>query len=400
MSRPTSDRDGTDRHGADRAHMARALDLAARGLYTTDPNPRVGCVLVRGGETLGEGWHERAGEAHAEVAALKAARGDVRGATAYVSLEPCNHTGRTPPCVDTLIAAGIGRVVCASIDPNPRVAGEGIERLRAAGISVSVGTLEHEARALNPGFFSRFERGRPHVRLKLAMSLDGRTAPAGGRAMWISGEAARADVQRWRARSSAVLTGAGTVRADDPRLDVRWAYGPWIRQPLRAVLDATLGCPPEAKVFAREGALVFASEEAASAAAARLARHLPPVVVERVPATGHRLDLQAVLARLTGLEVNELLVECGPRLAAAFLEEGLVDEWIIYVAPRLLGADAAPLTALTGLDAQSSSGAFDIMSVERFDTDVRLVLEPRRAALDSRRSAPCEQGAERCSRES
>jgi len=380
--------------------MARALDLAALGLNTTDPNPRVGCVLVRGGETLGEGWHERAGEAHAEVAALKAARGDVRGATAYVSLEPCNHTGRTPPCVDTLIAAGIGRVVCASIDPNPRVAGEGIERLRAAGISVSVGTLEHEARALNPGFFSRFERGRPHVRLKLAMSLDGRTAPAGGRAMWISGEAARADVQRWRARSSAVLTGAGTVRADDPRLDVRWAYGPWIRQPLRAVLDATLGCPPEAKVFAREGALVFASEEAASAAAARLARHLPPVVVERVPATGHRLDLQAVLARLTGLEVNELLVECGPRLAAAFLEEGLVDEWIIYVAPRLLGADAAPLTALTGLDAQSSSGAFDIMSVERFDTDVRLVLEPRRAALDSRRSAPCEQGAERCSRES
>ena len=380
--------------------MARALDLAALGLNTTDPNPRVGCVLVRGGETLGEGWHERAGEAHAEVAALKAARGDVRGATAYVSLEPCNHTGRTPPCVDSLIAAGIGRVVCASIDPNPLVAGEGIERLRAAGISVSVGTLEHEARALNPGFFSRFERGRPHVRLKLAMSLDGRTAPAGGRAMWISGEAARADVQRWRARSSAVLTGAGTVRADDPRLDVRWAYGPWIRQPLRAVLDATLGCPPEAKVFAREGALVFASEEAASAAAARLARHLPPVVVERVPATGHRLDLQAVLARLTGLEVNELLVECGPRLAAAFLEEGLVDEWIIYVAPRLLGADAAPLTALTGLDAQSSSGAFDIMSVERFDTDVRLVLEPRRAALDSRRSAPCEQGAERCSRES
>jgi len=395
MSRPTSDRDGTDR-----AHMARALDLAARGLNTTDPNPRVGCVLVRGGETLGEGWHERAGEAHAEVAALKAARGDVRGATAYVSLEPCSHTGRTPPCADALIAAGIGRVVCASVDPNPRVAGEGIERLRGAGISVSVGILENEAHALNPGFFSRFERGRPHVRLKLAMSLDGRTAPAGGRAMWISGEAARADVQRWRARSSAVLTGAGTVRADDPRLDVRWAYGPWIRQPLRAVLDATLGCPPEAKVFAREGALVFASEEAASAAAARLARHLPPVVVERVPATGHRLDLQAVLARLTGLEVNELLVECGPRLAAAFLEEGLVDEWIIYVAPRLLGADAAPLTALTGLDAQSSSGAFDIMSVERFDTDVRLVLEPRRAALDSRRSAPCEQGAERCSRES
>jgi diaminohydroxyphosphoribosylaminopyrimidine deaminase / 5-amino-6-(5-phosphoribosylamino)uracil reductase len=392
--------DSSDRDGTDRAHMARALDLAARGLNTTDPNPRVGCVLVRGGETLGEGWHERAGGAHAEVAALEAARGDVRGATAYVSLEPCSHTGRTPPCADSLIAAGIGRVVCACVDPNPRVAGSGIERLKAAGVSVSVGILENEARALNPGFFSRFERGRPYVRLKLAMSLDGRTAPAGGGAVWISGEASRADVQRWRARSSAVLTGAGTVRTDDPRLDVRWAYGPRVRQPLRMVLDPTLGCSPNAKVFAREGALVFASEEASPAAAARLAAHLPSVAVERVPTIGGRLDVKAVLTRLTGLEVNELLVECGPRLAAAFLEAGLVDEWIIYVAPRLLGADAAPLTALTGLDPRSPDGAFDIMSVERFDADLRLVLAPRRAAPDSRRAVHCEQGAERCSRES
>src|SRR5580704_12852845 len=393
MSGPSADRDGMDR-----AHMARALELAARGLYTTDPNPRVGCVLMRDSETLGEGWHARAGGAHAEVAALKAARGDVRGATAYVSLEPCSHTGRTPPCVDALLASGIGRVVCASVDPNPRVAGAGVERLKAAGIPVSVGILENEARALNPGFYSRFERGRPHVRLKLAMSLDGRTAPAGGAAMWISGEAARADVQRWRARSSAVLTGAGTVRTDDPRLDVRWAYGPWVRQPLRAVLDPTLGCPPDAKVFAREGAVVFASEEASPAAAARLAAHLPPVAVERVPAIGGRLDLKAVLSRLTGIEMNELLVECGPRLAAAFLEAGLVDEWILYVAPRLLGAYAAPLTALTGLDAGGGL-AFDIMSVAQLDTDVRLILEPRRAALDSRRTAPYGQGAERCSRE-
>ena len=379
--------DNLERDAADRAHMARALELAARGLYTTDPNPRVGCVLVRDSETLGEGWHERAGGAHAEVAALKAARGDVRGATAYVSLEPCSHTGRTPPCVDALIAAGIGRVVCASVDPNPRVAGAGIERLKAAGMSVSVGILESEARALNPGFFSRFERGRPYVRLKLAMSLDGRTAPAGGGAIWISGEASRADVQRWRARSSAVLTGAGTVRTDDPRLDVRWGYGPWVRQPSRAVLDATLGCPPDAKVFAREGAMVFAAEEADPAAAARLAAHVPPVAVERVPAIGGRLDIRAVLARLTGLEVNELLVECGPRLAAAFLEARLVDEWIVYLAPRLLGADAAPLTALAGLDPHGAGFAFDIMSVERFDSDLRLILEPRRAA-ESRRSAP------------
>jgi diaminohydroxyphosphoribosylaminopyrimidine deaminase/5-amino-6-(5-phosphoribosylamino)uracil reductase len=185
-----------------------------------------------------------------------------------------------------------------------------------------------------------------------------------------------------------VLTGAGTVRMDDPRLDVRWAYGSWVRQPLRVVLDATLGCPPDAKVFAREGALVFASEEASPAAAARLAAHLPPVAVERVPTIGGRLDLEAVLTRLTGLEVNELLVECGPRLAAAFLEERLVDEWILYVAPRLLGADAAPLTALAGLDVRGASFAFDIMSVAQLDTDVRLILEPRRAALDSRRAAP------------
>jgi diaminohydroxyphosphoribosylaminopyrimidine deaminase/5-amino-6-(5-phosphoribosylamino)uracil reductase len=397
--RENADREGADREEADRAHMARALELAARGLYTTDPNPRVGCVLVRGGETLGEGWHVRAGEAHAEVAALEAARGDVRGATAYVSLEPCSHVGRTPPCVDALIAAGIGRVVCACVDPNPHVAGAGIERLKAAGIPVSVGVLEHAARALNPGFFSRFERGRPYVRLKLAMSLDGRTAAAGGGATWISDETSRADVQRWRAQSSAVLTGSGTVRTDDPRLDVRLAYGPWIRQPLRVVLDTTLGCAPEARVFAREGAVVFTSAEAAPDAAARLAAHSPPVAVERVPVIGGRLDLDAVISRLAALEVNELLLECGPRLAAAFLEAGLVDEWILYVAPRLLGADAAPLTALAGLDARGASFAFDIMSIARLDTDVRLVLEPRGASQDSRRRAPSEQGAERCSPE-
>lgn len=393
MSPPASDRDDTDR-----SHMARALELAARGLYTTDPNPRVGCVLVRGNDTLGEGWHVRAGEAHAEAAALKAARGEVRGATAYVSLEPCSHTGRTPPCADALIAAGIGRVVCASVDPNPRVAGAGIERLKAAGIAVSVGMLEAQARALNPGFFSRFERGRPYVRLKLAMSLDGRTAPAGGGAIWISNETSRADVQRWRARSSAVLTGAGTVRSDDPRLDVRWTYASWVRQPLRAVLDATLSCPADARIFAREGALVFTSEEASPAAAARLAAHSPPVAVERVATIGGRVDVKAVLTRLSGLEVNELLVECGPRLAAAFLEEGVVDEWILYVAPQLLGADAAPLTALAGLDARGAGFAFDIIDVARLDTDVRLILEPRCAAHAARRTASCEHGAEQCSR--
>jgi diaminohydroxyphosphoribosylaminopyrimidine deaminase / 5-amino-6-(5-phosphoribosylamino)uracil reductase len=358
----------------DRTRMARAVDLAARGLYTTDPNPRVGCVLTRAARILGEGWHERAGEAHAEVRALRAASGDVRGATAYVTLEPCSHTGRTPPCVDALIAAGIERVVCASIDPNPRVAGQGIERLRAAGIAVSVGALANEARALNPGFFSRFERGRPWIRLKLAMSLDARTAPAGGGAMWISGEASRADVQHWRARSSAVLTGAGTVRVDDPRLDVRLTYGPWIRQPLKVLLDPALSCSPAARLFAGGPALVFAAEATAEPAA--LAAHQPPIAVERVSAASdRRLDLDAVIARLAAREVNELLVECGPRLAAAFLAARRVDELIVYVAPILLGADAAPLTAMTGAEARSA--AFDIESVERIGADLRLILTPR-----------------------
>ena len=291
-------------------YMERALALAARGLYTTDPNPRVGCVLVKDGQIVGEGWHERAGEAHAEVMALRSAGAAAGGATAYVTLEPCSHHGKTPPCADALIAAGIRRVICASIDPNPQVAGAGIKRLEGAQIAVSVGLHGAEARALNVGFFSRFERGRPWIRLKLAMSLDARTAPAGGGRLWISGEASRADVQHWRARSSAILTGAGTVRVDDPRLDVRLDYGPWVRQPLRIVLDPALSCPPTARVFRDGGALVFAAQDAALRGdpSARPAG----VREERVPATGGRLDLAAVAVRLSALQVNELLVECGP----------------------------------------------------------------------------------------
>ncbi len=357
----------------DRGHMERALELAERGLYTTDPNPRVGCVLVRDAVVLGEGWHMRAGEAHAEVAALRAAGGDVQGATAYVTLEPCSHVGRTPPCVDALIAAGIRRVVCSSVDPNPRVAGEGIERLKAAGIAVAVGELAREARALNAGYFSRFERARPLIRLKLAMSLDARTAPPEGGSMWISGEASRADVQALRARSSAILTGAGTVRADDPRLNVRLAYGPWVRQPLRVLLDPKLSCPPSARIFEGGGALVFAAEETPGEGAPR-----PPAVsIERVPSVPGGLNLLAVIERLTAREVNELLVECGPRLAAAFIEARLVDELIVYVAPVLLGADAAPLMALTGLAAAGPLPTFEFESVQRFGADLRLTLTPK-----------------------
>src|SRR5712675_1070653 len=239
----------------DSVRMERALELAARGLYTTDPNPRVGCVLVRDGEVVGEGWHARSGEPHAEVMALRAAAGRARGAVAYVTLEPCCHTGRTPPCADALIAAGITHVVCAAVDPNPKVAGGGIKRLEATGIEVTVGVLAERAHALNIGFFSRFERGRPFIRLKLAMSLDARTAPSKGEKTWITDEA-------WRARSSAILTGAGTIRVDDPRLDVRLDYGPWVRQPLRVVLDTDLTCPPASKVFHDGHALIFAASDA------------------------------------------------------------------------------------------------------------------------------------------
>ena len=356
---------------ADLAHMARALQLAEAGLNTTDPNPRVGCVLVKGGQVIAEGWHERAGQAHAERAALAAAGADAAGATAYVTLEPCAHTGRTPPCADALIAAGIKRVVAAGTDPNPKVAGGGLARLRAAGIEVQTGLLEREARALNPGFFSRHERGRPWLRLKLAMSLDGRTALADGSSQWITGEAARADVQRWRARSSAILTGAGTARSDDPRLSVRWTYGPWVRQPLRVLLDARLSVPVDARLFEGGGALVFAAAGAA----------VPqgfPVPVCAVPSRDGALDLAAVLRELAAREVNEVLVECGPRLAASWLDSGLVDELIVYAAPILLGADARPLVQSGGLAAIAAAHRFEYADVRKIGEDVRLILQPKR----------------------
>jgi diaminohydroxyphosphoribosylaminopyrimidine deaminase/5-amino-6-(5-phosphoribosylamino)uracil reductase len=355
----------------DREHMARALVLAARGLYTTDPNPRVGCVVTRDEGVLGEGWHVRAGEAHAEVLALHAAGPGARGATVYVTLEPCSHTGRTPPCADALIAAGVARVVCCSVDPNPLVAGRGIKRLQAAGIDVSVGLLAAEARELNIGFFSRFERGRPFIRLKLAMSLDARTAALPKPPAWISGEASRADVQVWRARSGAILTGAGTVRSDDPRLNVRLAYGSWIRQPLRVLLDPMLTCPTNSKLFDGGGALVFAAPDAP-------VRTQDSAKVERLPRAAGGLDLQAVIKRLAALEVNELLVECGPRLAGAFILSGLVDEFVLYMAPALLGADAAPLLHVSGMGPPGSLPVFEYKDVQRFGADLRLVLTPRK----------------------
>lgn len=355
----------------DELHLTRALDLAARGLYTTDPNPRVGSLVVSEDGIIGEGWHLRAGEPHAEVLALRSAGSRARGATVYVTLEPCCHTGRTPPCTDALIAAGVARVVCCTPDPSPKVAGQGLERLRAAGIEVSVGVLAEEARSLNVGFFSRFERRRPWVRLKLAMSLDARTAPASAGKYWISSEASREDVQTWRARSSAILTGAGTVRADDPRLDVRLMYGPWIRQPLRVLLDPMLSCTCNAKIFQGEGALIFAAPDAPE-------RLFGASAIVRLPRAAGGLDLGAVIGRLTDLEVNELLIECGPRLAASFLLAGMVDELLLYVAPALLGADAAPLMHLSGLGSPGTLPAFEFRDMRRIGVDLRLTLTPKK----------------------
>ncbi len=358
----------------DHRYMARALELAARGLYSTDPNPRVGCVIVRDGAVVGEGFHARAGAAHAEAIALAAAAESARGATVYVTLEPCAHQGRTPPCADALIAAGVARVVYALTDPNPLVAGGGAARLAAAGLAVESGLLAAAAEAQNPGFLARHRRGRPWLRVKLGASLDGRTSLANGRSQWLTCEAARADVQRLRARSSAILTGATTVQRDDPRLTVR---DPAIelrgRQPLRIVLDPQLATPPKARLFAEPGpVLVLAGTENAAARAALEAQGAEVMQLAGVAAR----DLPAVLAELARRELNEVLVEAGARLAGAFIEAGLVDEFVLYLAPHMLGHDAAPLAMLPMLDDLGERWEFRYADVRQVGTDLRLTLTP------------------------
>jgi diaminohydroxyphosphoribosylaminopyrimidine deaminase / 5-amino-6-(5-phosphoribosylamino)uracil reductase len=363
----------------DRFAMNRALVLAARGLETTHPNPRVGCVIAQGTKIIGEGWHERAGEAHAEVAALAAVRDAglaIGGTTVYVTLEPCSHHGRTPPCADALIAAGVARVVFAVEDPNPEVSGRGAEALRQAGIAVESGLMETESVDLNIGFMTRMTYGRPWVRLKLAMSLDGRTALANGASQWITGEAARTDVQHWRARSSAIMTGVGTVLADDPRLNVRLQPEkpedePW--QPLRVVLDTRLRTPADSRLFAAGGEVLILTEDATRGAVfAEMG-----VSVEAIPVVEGRLDLAAVINRLGELEANEVLVEAGPTLSGELLLQGLVDELLLYVAPKLLGPQGLPLVDLPKLaDLQDALG-FTVAGVQRLEDDLRLRLRPR-----------------------
>jgi len=357
----------------DTRFMRRALELAARGLYTTDPNPRVGCVLVRDGRVLGEGWHQRAGEAHAEVHALAAAGESARGATAYVTLEPCAHTGRTPPCVQALIGAGIGRVVYAIGDPNPLVNGAGAAALRAAGIDAAGELLAAEARALNPGFFKRMRTGLPWVRVKLGASLDGRTALANGQSRWITGPAARQDAQRFRARSSVVLSGSGTVLADDPALNVRVEGA--TRQPLRVLLDSELRVPPQARMFDREGpALVFTASADGARRAELEGRGVRVETVARDAEGG--LDLAAVLRRLAELEANEIWVEAGARLAGALLRSRLVDEFIVYLAPSLLGPTARPLVELPQISQLEQRMRLEFSECKPMGPDLRLTALP------------------------
>lgn len=355
----------------DHLMMTRALRLAERGAYTTRPNPMVGCVIVDGDKVIGEGWHQRAGEAHAEVLALQEAGERARGATAYVTLEPCAHTGSTGPCADALVEAGIGRVVAAMRDPFPQVDGAGFERLREAGIDVDEGLMEEQARALNRGYLSRLGRGRPWVRVKLASSMDGRTALANGESKWISGEASRGDVQHWRARAGAIITGAGTVLADDPSLTVRLGDDTPFVPPLRVVLDPGLATTTRGKV--REGDAPTLYIHAPNT---KLARGISAQLAV-VPVTAGRFDLAEVLKLLAERGINEVMVESGATLAAAFLETGLVDEVLLYVAPVLLGSKARPLFAGLNIEHMSEAMHLETVDTRQLGQDIRVLLRPR-----------------------
>ena len=374
----------------DEFYMARALQLAERGLYTTQPNPRVGCVLVGDGEIIAEAWHQRAGEDHAEIIALAKLSGSVQGITAYVTLEPCSHQGKTGPCCDALIRAGVTRVVAAMQDPNPLVAGRGFERMRQAGIEVEFGIMEALARALNPGFVKRMETGLPYVRVKLAMSVDGRTAMNSGESQWITGSVARSDVQKLRARSSAIITGVGTVLLDDPSMTVRaeqldLPLGTHLdaddvvkRQPLRVVLDTHYRTPAAAKIVSLPGTTWVVG------AVADVPEAIGNAVLKDIADTAGKVDLQAVLKELAAHDCNEVLVEAGAVLSGAFLQAGLVDEMVIYMAPKLLGHTARPLMALPGLEHMADQVELSIADVRSVGDDWRInaiVRNPHKLAL-------------------
>jgi diaminohydroxyphosphoribosylaminopyrimidine deaminase / 5-amino-6-(5-phosphoribosylamino)uracil reductase len=359
---------------ADREFMGRALQLARRGLYTTTPNPRVGCVVVKDGAVIGEGWHERAGLPHAEALALAQAGERARGATLYVNLEPCSHQGRTPPCADAVIAAGAARVVAAMQDPNPQVAGAGFARLRDAGIRVEHGLMEDEARELNIGFVSRMTRGRPWVRMKIAASLDGRTALANGKSQWITAEAARRDGHAWRARACAVLTGVGTVKDDDPRLTVRDVETP--RQPLKVLIDSRLEVDPGARLFEDGRVLVVAAREDPDRANVLRTRGAEVI---SIPNAQGKTELMAVMRELGGRGINELHVEAGTRLNGSLLREGCVDELLVYLAPSVIGDSGRGMFALPEMTSLEQRTGLELHAVERIGEDVRVLARVRRS---------------------
>ena len=356
----------------DHGMMVRALQLAERGLWTAAPNPRVGCVLVRDGEIVGEGWHEKAGEPHAEIHALRATGDRARGATAYVTLEPCSHHGRTPPCAEALIAAGVSRVVAAMSDPNPLVAGQGLAMLRAAGIETASGLLESEARELNIGFVSRMTRGRPWLRLKAAASLDGKTALNNGISQWITGPDARRDGQRWRARACAIMTGIGTVRDDDPQLNVRDVETP--RQPLRVVVDSRLETPLSARIL--QGAPVLIAGAVDNAEKMALLRSTGAEVLILPNAAG-KVELKDLLEELARRGINEVHVEAGFKLNGSLLREGLVDELLLYLAPCLIGHDASGLFNLPALTSLDDKRLLQIRDLRQIGEHIRLIARPR-----------------------
>ena len=358
---------------ADHEFMAKALRLARRGLYTAHPNPRVGCVIVNSDKVVGEGWHRKTGEAHAEIIALAEAGGKAKGSTAYVTLEPCSHQGKTPPCVNALIEAGVTHVITAMIDPNPKVAGAGFAALRTAGINVCSGLLEADARACNEGFISRLERGRPFVRLKIAASLDGRTAMASGESQWITGEAARRDVQRLRAMSGAVLTGIETAIADDPSLTVRdESIDNGGVQPLRVVLDSRLKLSPSARMLSLPGeTVVFCVDDSN-----RSALESAGAAVCVTPAIGGQTDLRSVLRALAEQEINDVLVEAGPTVAGSLLAAGLVDELVIYQAPHMMGSETRGMISTPEWQALEQRLALDIIDVRKLGPDIRILARP------------------------
>jgi len=353
---------------ADHEFMERALELAGRGLYTTTPNPRVGCVIVKDGVLVGSGWHEKAGLPHAEVLALKEAGDRARGAALYVNLEPCSHHGRTPPCVDAIVASGIKRVVAAMQDPNPKVAGSGFAKLRTAGITVEHGLKEDEARELNIGFVSRMARGRPWMRMKIAASLDGRTALANGKSQWITGEAARLDGHRWRARACAVLTGFGTVRDDDPQLNVRGVDTP--RQPLKIVVDSKFETSPSARLLKQGKTLVVGAVNDAKRIASLREAGAEVVII---PNEHGKVELFKLMEELARRELNEIHVEAGTKLNGSLLQAGVVDELLVYLAPSVLGDSGRGMFHLPEITELSQASALEIREVERIGADLRIL---------------------------